>query len=146
METLQHKFVEYIPDTLVEGTLYISMEHRIAVHRCVCGCGNEVVTPFSPTDWELKFYGDTVSLTPSIGNWSFDCQSHYWIIKNRIKHSGKWSDQEIASGKSRDKQRKDKFYTKDKVSSIGAIEQTQELKPKPKSRRPKSMFSFLKFK
>ena len=68
-----------------EGILYISVEYCTAIHKCVCGCGNEVVTPLSPTDWEIIFDGKTVSLDPSIGNWNFDCKSHYWIIKNRIR-------------------------------------------------------------
>ncbi|MGN6800789.1 MAG: DUF6527 family protein [Ginsengibacter sp.] len=26
----------------------------------------------------------TTTFYPSIGNWSFDCQSHYWIRENMI--------------------------------------------------------------
>jgi hypothetical protein len=61
----------------------------------VCGCNNEVVTPLSPTDWQLTFDGESVSLNPSIGNWSFKCKSHYWIVKDTIKMVRKWSDDEI---------------------------------------------------
>jgi len=61
----------------------------------VCGCNNEVVTPLSPTDWQLTFDGESVSLNPSIGNWSFKCKSHYWIVKDTIKMARKWSDDEI---------------------------------------------------
>jgi hypothetical protein len=43
------------------------------------------VTPFSPKDWKLIFYGESVSLYPSIGNWNFPCKSHYWITKNSIE-------------------------------------------------------------
>jgi hypothetical protein len=35
--------------------------------------------PISPADWQLAYDGDTVSLTPSIGNWGFPRRSHYWI-------------------------------------------------------------------
>jgi len=52
---IQHKFVGSIPEILEEGVLYISIDYCTAVHKCVCGCGNEVVTPISPTDWELRF-------------------------------------------------------------------------------------------
>ena len=31
---------------------------------------------------------DTVSLHPSIGNWSFPCRSHYWIRGNRVVWAG----------------------------------------------------------
>lgn len=95
MKTLKHKFVELIPESLEEDVLYISIEYRTAVHKCVCGCGNEVVTPISPTDWKLIFDGKSISLTPSIGNWNFKCKSHYWIINNKIKHARKWSKWEI---------------------------------------------------
>ena len=84
MKTLQHKFVEFIPESLEEGVLYITLEYSTALHKCICGCGNEVVTPLSPNDWKLIFDGKTVSLYPSIGNWRFPCRSHYWIEKNQI--------------------------------------------------------------
>lgn len=95
MKTIQHKFVEFIPEMLDEGTLYISIEYCTAVHKCLCGCGNEVVTPLSPTDWELIFDGKTVSLSPSIGNWSFDCKSHYFITRNKVRIARRWKDWEI---------------------------------------------------
>lgn len=92
---LQHSFVRLIPDQLEDGVLYISTKHSTAIHKCVCGCNNEVVTPLSPTDWQLTFDGESVSLNPSIGNWSFKCKSHYWIVKDTIKMVRKWSDDEI---------------------------------------------------
>jgi Family of unknown function (DUF6527) len=48
--SITHEFVEYIPAELAEAVLYISITYRTAVHRCVCGCGNKVVTPISPAD------------------------------------------------------------------------------------------------
>ena len=92
MKTVQHKFVETIPNTLEEGVLYISTTYCTAIHKCVCGCGNEVVTPLSPKDWKLTFDGETVSLYPSIGNWNFECRSHYFIFNNNVKHAKKWAD------------------------------------------------------
>lgn len=77
-------FVEFIPEQLDEGTLYISPRFKTAVHLCACGCGGEVVTPLSPAEWRLSKAGGTVSLWPSIGNWGFPCQSHYWIKANRV--------------------------------------------------------------
>ena len=87
---LVYKFVKSVPDMLEDGVIYISMEYATAIHKCCCGCGNEVVTPFSPTDWELTFDGKTISLYPSIGNWSLECQSHYWITKNKVEWVPKW--------------------------------------------------------
>jgi len=130
MQTLEPRFVEDIPVTLDEGVLYISMRYRTALHKCVCGCGNEVVTPFSPTDWELRFYGDTVSLSPSIGNWNFDCQSHYWIVKNQVRHSGKWNDWQINNGRLRDRERKEAYFAKDSLSDSIIKPKADEAKPK----------------
>jgi hypothetical protein len=90
MKTIQHKFVEFIPDTLEEGILYITLEYATALHKCACGCGMEVVTPLSPNDWKMIFNGKAVSLYPSIGNWQFTCRSHYWIENNQIIDANRW--------------------------------------------------------
>jgi hypothetical protein len=82
--------------------LYISIEYATATHRCPCGCGNRVVTPLSPADWELTFDGETVSLYPSLGNWSLQCQSHYWVRRNQIIWAAKWTGEEIEKGRMRD--------------------------------------------
>lgn len=112
MNVLKHKFVEFIPRELEEGVIYISLHFATAVHLCACGCKNEVVTPFSPTDWKLIFEGDYISLSPSIGNWSFDCKSHYWIYRNKIIKCRKWSDKEIKQNRKSDKKRKLSYLKK----------------------------------
>lgn len=103
---LQHKFVEFIPELLEEGILYISLTYCTAIHKCVCGCNNEVVTPFSPTDWKMTFDGETISLSPSIGNWNFNCRSHYWIKNSEIIFARKWTDEEIKDGFEKPKKKK----------------------------------------
>lgn len=107
---LKHEFVEYIPTHLKDGTIYISFVFATAVHKCCCGCGNEVVTPISPTDWQLIFDGKSISLYPSIGNWNFACQSHYWIEGNRVKWARKWSKKEIVLGRIWDKFTMKKYF------------------------------------
>jgi len=114
MKTLQHKFVETIPDEVKEGVVYISIQYCTAVHKCVCGCGNEVVTPISPTDWKLSFDGETITLYPSMGNWSFKCQSHYWIPNSRVEHARRWGFKEIANGRDQEMKEKKKFFRKRK--------------------------------
>jgi hypothetical protein len=99
LQRLQHRFLDLIPADLERGVLYITVEYATAVHSCACGCGGRVVTPFTPTDWQLLFDGETVSLSPSIGNWSFDCQSHYWVRRNRIDWAPQWSAARIARGR-----------------------------------------------
>ena len=41
-EKVDYKFVEYIPDDLEEGVVYISGEFAVTAHLCCCGCGREV--------------------------------------------------------------------------------------------------------
>ncbi|MEA4851723.1 MAG: DUF6527 family protein [Paludibacter sp.] len=89
---LTHKFVECIPDELESGILYISMNYCTAVHKCICGCGNEVVTPISRKGWKLSFDGETISLTPSIGSWNLACKSHYFITNNNVRFARKWDE------------------------------------------------------
>lgn len=109
---MRHKFVDYIPDNLEYDCLYITFEFSTAVHKCVCGCGNEVVTPFSPTDWALTYNGESVSLYPSIGNWNFECKSHYWIKKGKVIHCSKWENIEIKDNRTKNKWKKKKFFHK----------------------------------
>jgi len=112
MKTLTHKFVEFIPEALEPDILYISITYCTAIHLCVCGCGNEVVTPLSPTDWELTFNGRTVSLNPSIGNWNFPCKSHYFIKENQIRHAKKWNAPEIEENRKVGRKKKYWFFKK----------------------------------
>lgn len=130
MKMLQHRFVEFIPEILEDGVLYVSMEYCTAIHKCVCGCGNKVVTPISPTGWQLEFDGKSISLSPSIGNWNFDCQSHYWIKKNEIQHAKKWDQYEIQEGRDMDLKMKDDFYS----SADDEVKETEANLVKPKSK------------
>jgi Family of unknown function (DUF6527) len=100
---IRHEFVEYLPEELDEGVLYVSISYATAAHLCACGCGQEIVTPLSPTDWRLIFDGATVSLKPSIGNWSYECQSHYWIERDRIRRARRLTRREIEAGRERDR-------------------------------------------
>src|SRR5258708_5805367 len=98
--TLAHEFVEFIPDDLKESVVYVSIPYATVAHKCSCGCGKEVVTPLSLTDWKLIFDGKTISLYPSIGNWSFPCRTHYWIRENRVQWAENWSQERIDAGRS----------------------------------------------
>jgi hypothetical protein len=109
-KVLAHEFVESIPDELKEGTLYVCIRLATVVHKCCCGCGNEVVTPLSPTDWKLIFDGDTITLYPSIGNWGFCCQSHYWIRGSRVRWAPRWSQQRIDAARARDRFAKQRYF------------------------------------
>lgn len=97
-----HEFVEYIPNNLEAGVLYISITFATAAHLCCCGCRREVTTPFTRTDWKLIYDGESVSLQPSIGNWSFPCQSHYIITGNSVRWVDRWSPERIVQGRQAD--------------------------------------------
>ena len=105
-EELTPQFVEYIPERLEVGRLYISERYHIAVHLCCCGCGEEVVTPLSRADWQLHKAGDKVSLHPSIGNWNFACKSHYWIRGNRVMWAGALNSKRIKLVQEKDRRDK----------------------------------------
>jgi hypothetical protein len=107
---LTPRFVETIPEGLDAGVLYVSMNYATAIHLCACGCGKEVVTPFSPTDWKLYFDGENVTLHPSIGNWSFPCRSHYWIRGGKIQCAGTMLVKDIDNGRAYDRKRKAAYY------------------------------------
>lgn len=111
-ETMRHEFVEFIPEQLDEGVLYISEPYNTAAHKCCCGCGEEVITPLNPTDWTVSFQDDRVSLFPSIGNWSFACRSHYWIRNGNIQWSYEMSEEAIRQGRAMDKELKDRYFEK----------------------------------
>jgi hypothetical protein len=115
---LTHEFVEYIPNYIKEGVIYISIAFATVVHKCCCGCGEEVVTPLSPTDWKLIFDGQTISLDPSIGNWNFDCQSHYWIKDNIVTWAPKWSQEKINDGRRYDALIKTRFFSNANGSAV----------------------------
>jgi hypothetical protein len=110
---LKHKFVNAVPEKLDDGWIYIALDYRTIVHRCCCGCGHEVVTPLSPTDWKLTFDGVAVSLHPSVGNWSLGCRSHYWIDRGAVKWAGQWSDAQVAAGRTHDRLLKAHYYGTD---------------------------------
>lgn len=106
IKSLTPQFVESFPQKLEPGELYLAMEFATAAHLCACGCGNKVITPFSPTDWQMSFDGETVSLKPSIGNWTFKCRSHYWVRSGRIEWAGDMSQEAINAGRKRDAEAK----------------------------------------
>lgn len=96
-----HEFVDTIPDDLDTGVLYVSMEFRTTMHLCACGCGGHVVLPLRPTAWAMSYNGESISMSPSVGNWSFACRSHYWIRHGEVRWAEAWTDQEVDAGRTR---------------------------------------------
>jgi hypothetical protein len=75
---------EFMPEfeTMEEGVLYVSHQYHTAIHRCLCGCGEKIVTPIGHErgGWTLNL-DNGVTMTPSIGNYQLPCKSHYIITK-----------------------------------------------------------------
>ena len=105
LDELTPEFVDEIPAVPEQGTLYVSCRYRAAVHLCACGCGAKISTPLHPTGWRLLFDGESVSLSPSVGNWSETCQSHYVIKNNRVLWGDRLPRDKIR--RIRDQQRRD---------------------------------------
>jgi hypothetical protein len=87
-ESLTPEFVEFMPEELKPGILYVSERFETAIHLCACGeCGKKTVTPWgswNPHAWTLTNNAGTITLSPSIGNWQFPCKAHYHITENRV--------------------------------------------------------------
>jgi len=110
LEKIHVSFVEFIPEVLEAGMLYVSTRYATASHLCACGCGQKVVTPIRPTDWTLLWDGDSVSLRPSIGNFGMPCQSHYWISNGRIIWAAAVPDALIKEGRDADRRAKKRYF------------------------------------
>lgn len=117
--TITPVFVDFIPEELNEGVMYISETHNTIVHRCCCGCGLEVVTPLSPVDWQLKREGKLITIRPSIGNWNYPCQSHYLITRNKVDWAGRMTKLQIQRVQERDQRDKERY-----ISQINARKAT----------------------
>lgn len=105
-----HEFVEYIPENINEGILYISLPFGTVVHKCACGCGEEAVTPLGPTEWSFTYNGKAISLHPSVGNWSFECRSHYWINESDVQWARSFTMEEILESRKKTKQCRKRYY------------------------------------
>lgn len=112
------EFVELMPPALEAGVVYISMPFATASHLCLCGCGEKVVTPFSPTDWKMTFDGDSISISPSIGNWDFVCKSHYWISNNNVHWAPAWSREQVLQAREREDLEKAAFFGESPATPI----------------------------
>lgn len=99
---LRHEYVEFIPKELEEGCIYISKRFKTASHLCCCGCKGKVVTPLNPSKWRLHDHGNFISLYPSIGNWSFPCQSHYILNNGQVIWAESMTKFQIRSVQQRD--------------------------------------------
>lgn len=76
--------VEFIPtkEEMKQDVIYISDKYKTSSHLCLCGCGMETVTPLISGQWSYSVNtNDKLSMSPSVGNYNFPCNSHYIIYK-----------------------------------------------------------------
>jgi len=130
-----HEFVEFIPKERQEGVLYISIPFATAVHNCFCGCGTKVVTPLSPVFWKLIFDGETVSLSPSVGNWDFPCRSHYYVRRNTVLWEKDMTQEEIDWGRNRDRLARERQFEPGAESMAKSSRKTRRKPRKANSRK-----------
>lgn len=123
---MKHRFVEYIPSQMEPDTLYISIEFDVAKHLCPCGCRSVIVTSLSPARWNLIYDGETVSLRPSIGNWTLDCKSHYFITHDKIEWAGSMNQQQINAVIEND-QSAIKHHVEDNQQPLGFFQKIKRL-------------------
>jgi hypothetical protein len=133
IHNIKPQFSDFIPDKLEEGVLYVSERYKTASHKCACGCGEEVVTPLSPVEWQLRKEGDLVSLHPSIGNWNYACRSHYWIRRNAIQWAGSMNARQVARVQAKDKADKLRFVAQENRRK-GSVPQEKTGIPTPSQR------------
>ena len=106
---IRPEFVEFVPKQLEEGVLYVTIPYSTTVHKCACGCGSKITLPISPTKWRFIWDGDAICLWPSVGNWSYPCQSHYWIEQNHIEWARSWSHEKIEANRAQDKADRERY-------------------------------------
>lgn len=109
-------FVESFPASAEEGKIYVSIRFRTAMHLCCCGCRNQVITPIRPNDWTIAYNGESISLTPSIGNWSLACRSHYWINQGNIEEAEDWPQERVDRNREIDLLRKERRHGRPLIS------------------------------
>lgn len=129
--SLEPTFVEFLPDVLEGGLLYVSIEHSMVAHSCCCGCGSPVYTPLTPTDWKITYNGEAITLSPSVGSWELPCRSHYIIKANRTIVAGSWTDEQIVRERQRDADAKKQYYK----TAVGKVERTPQIEPSRGSKR-----------
>lgn len=133
LHSIQHQFVEFIPEKLEPGKLYISLEYNSASHLCACGCGYEVVTIIGPADSSITYNGRGVSISTSIGNSNFPCKSHYWIKNNRIVRESRMTPQLTALSRARDKAAKAREYGSNPLDAPAPVPAPAETAQAPSS-------------
>lgn len=140
---MKPKFVEFMPENIEKGILYISLEYGSVIHLCACGCGEEINTPLSPTGWKLIYDGKSIDLDPSIGNWNYFCRSHYWIKDNKVEWALDWSEAQIGINRKYDRRESERYY--DRLYTEDIKSETELFKKRDTLKSEKTKPFWIKF-
>lgn len=121
LQRIELRHVQFIPQDLEPGVLYVSRKYGAAVHLCACGCGLKVSTPLRPTEWSLSDTDSRATLHPSVGNWQQPCRSHYWISGGRIIWCQQWTQEQVATGRAMESQRRQAYFESRAPNSAGVL-------------------------
>ena len=79
------RFVDRMPEVLEDGVLYVAPHYEVAMHNCMCGCGEKVCTPLIDGAWNWFFSGKHITILPAIGNFQYRCCSHYFLKDGKVQ-------------------------------------------------------------
>jgi hypothetical protein len=102
--------VTSLPKPLQPGVLYVSDEFELCAHLCACGCGEKVILPLGPPDWNVTEESGGPSLWPSVGSWQIACQSHYVISRGEVRWCEKWTPEQIEAGRRADEAKRAAYF------------------------------------
>jgi len=117
-DRVEPQFVEFIPDVLEDGVVYISVPYGAIIHACCCGCGSKVSTPLSPAQWNFTYDGEHISLSPSVGSGALQCNSHYIISRNEVRWARSLTKTETAASLQRDHAAAAQHYEPEPTASV----------------------------
>lgn len=88
------EYVSQIPETLVDGIVYVSHEYEIAALKCACGCGHRVILLLGDGHSVTDTHG-YADVSPSIGVWDAPCRSHFFIRRGNVLWAESYSESAI---------------------------------------------------
>ena len=58
----------------------------------------------------MTFDGESITMKPSVNNSGFECESHYFILRNRVKWAPRLHPYRVATVRLNDRKAKDAYY------------------------------------
>ena len=61
-----------------------------------------------------------MSLSPSVGNWNYACQSHYWISRSQVIEAKKFDSRTIQAVQRRDRRDMDQYIERTNATATNS--------------------------